>query len=95
MPEKVEKDIEADNSEDPRSGERTATSANALRILLVEDHNDTRGVFANLLNRSGYLVSVADSVKSAVALLGIRKFDVLLSDLGLPDGSGYALLAQA
>ena len=75
-------------------GNSTAT-AGRLRILMVEDHGDTRDVLANLLRHIGHEVSVAASVATAVEAIDAEKFDVILSDIGLPDGSGYALIAQA
>lgn len=75
-------------------GNSTAT-AGRLRILIVEDHGDTRDVLANLLRHIGHEVSVAASVATAVAAIHAEEFDVILSDIGLPDGSGYALIAQA
>ena len=66
-----------------------------LRILLVEDHSDSRVVIANLLRHSGYNVVVADCAGTALHRLNADKFDVILSDIGLPDGSGYALVMLA
>ena len=62
-----------------------------VRVLLVEDHEDTAEVFAGLLRRSGYSVQVADSVQSALAV-NPSDFDLLLSDVGLIDGSGRDLM---
>ena len=66
-----------------------------LRILFVEDHAESRRVIANLLRRVGYHVSVADCAGTALAMLKADKFDVILSDIGLPDGTGYALVMFA
>jgi PAS domain S-box-containing protein len=60
------------------------------RILLVEDHADTRAVLERLLRRYGYDVRTAGSVAAAVEAAG-APFDVLVSDIGLPDGTGYEL----
>src|SRR3954469_23944479 len=57
-----------------------------LRILFVEDHTDSRRVIANLLSHCGYDVSVADAAGAALELLNTNQFDVMLSDIGLPDG---------
>ena len=64
-------------------------------ILLVEDHADTRIVLTSLLGRSGYRIITANRVKEASELLAKMRFDVLLSDLGLPDGDGLDLVATA
>jgi len=66
-----------------------------LRILLVEDHGETRRVLARLLGHFGHDISVADSRQSALEFVGSKQFDVILSDIGLPDGSGYDIIAQA
>jgi PAS domain S-box-containing protein len=67
----------------------------ALRILLVEDHGDTRRTLARLLAHFGHQITVADSQQSAFEMLHSRAFDVVLSDIGLPDGSGYDVISQA
>lgn len=72
-----------------------ATRTPEVRILFVEDHSDSRRVIANLLSHSGYNVSVADCAGTALQMLSAEKFDVILSDIGLPDGSGYALIMLA
>jgi len=64
------------------------------RILLVEDHEPTRAVLAHLLTRRHYKVSAAASVAEAQALVRRENFDLVLSDIGLPDGNGYALMAE-
>ena len=55
-------------------------------VLLVEDHADSRRVLAKLLARLGCQVKYAGSVREALECLGQDKFDLLISDLGLPDG---------
>jgi signal transduction histidine kinase len=64
------------------------------RVLLVEDHEDTNHALTNLLRRSGYHVHSANSVQSALDLAANQEFDVLISDLGLPDGSGIDLMRK-
>jgi PAS domain S-box-containing protein len=66
-----------------------------LRILLVEDHGDTRRTLARLLAHFGHQIAVADSRQSAFDMLQSAAFDVVLSDIGLPDGSGYDVISQA
>jgi HAMP domain-containing protein/signal transduction histidine kinase len=64
----------------------------AMRILLVEDHEDTNRSLTNLLRRRGYHVQSALNFHSALDLSAREQFDVLISDLGLPDGSGIDLM---
>ena len=69
--------------------------ARSLRILLVEDHADTRRTLSRLLSHFGHDISVADSTLTALNVVKIKQFDVILSDIGLPDGSGYDVISQA
>jgi PAS domain S-box-containing protein len=66
-----------------------------LRVLLVEDHRDTRHVLARLLIHFGHEVVTAENIRRALQILGTGEIDVLLCDIGLPDGSGYEVVAQA
>ena len=65
-----------------------------LRVLLVEDHDDTRLVLARLLRGYGYHVATACDVKTALREAEAAEFDLLVSDIGLPDGSGWDLVRQ-
>ena len=74
-----------------------------LRILLVEDHEDTADAMADLLDARGYRVTVARTLAEARAAAvaaetagtaGDTGFDLLVSDLGLPDGSGHELMRE-
>jgi two-component system CheB/CheR fusion protein len=64
----------------------------SMRVLLVEDHEDTNRSLTSLLRRRGYHVQAARSVQSALELAAHERFDVLVSDIGLPDGSGIDLM---
>lgn len=66
----------------------------AMNILLVDDHEDTNRAMKRLLERFGYSVETATSVTSALAVSTQREFDVLISDIGLPDGSGCDLMRE-
>ena len=63
-----------------------------MHILLVEDHEDTNRSLTNLLRRRGYKVQPATTMQSALDLAAREHFDVLISDIGLPDGSGMELM---
>ena len=65
-----------------------------MRILLVEDHPVTAKMMQMVLTSDGHAVEVAHDVATALELAGQHTFDLLLSDLGLPDGSGYDLIGQ-
>jgi signal transduction histidine kinase/response regulator RpfG family c-di-GMP phosphodiesterase len=64
----------------------------SMRILLVEDHEDTNRSLTHLLRRRGYHVQPALTVRSALDLAAREEFDVLISDIGLPDGTGIDLM---
>ncbi len=66
----------------------------SLRVLLVDDHEDTNRSMQLLLRRRGYQVETALDMAGAVELCTRERFDVLVCDLGLPDGSGLDLLAK-
>ena len=65
-----------------------------LRLIVVEDHANTAEGLQKFLKAVGYKVFVATDMKSALTLASSLEFDLLLSDLGLPDGSGWELLKQ-
>jgi signal transduction histidine kinase/CheY-like chemotaxis protein len=66
--------------------------AGPLSILLVEDHETTARVTSRLLGTLGYDVIVAGDVESAKRLTDSHRFDIVVSDLGLPDGTGLDLM---
>ena len=68
------------------------TRPRALRILLVDDHRDTAVALEKLLQRRGHTVATAHDMQSALEVAGRDEFDLLISDVGLPDGSGLELL---
>jgi PAS domain S-box-containing protein len=78
------------------SAPRTAEHGHSgpIRILLVEDHEPTRTVLANLLVRRRYEVKTASTIAEAWALSDKHEFQLLISDIGLPDGSGYDLMRE-
>lgn len=66
----------------------------ALHILLVEDHADTGRVLARLLRRAGHTVDHCLSAGAAAGSFERNQYDVLISDLGLPDESGLELMKK-
>ncbi len=70
----------------------TGAAIRPLRILLVEDHSDTARIMRRLLQSWGNHVEHATDVATALQLAAAQPFDLLLSDLGLPDGSGLDLM---
>ncbi|MGI8435623.1 MAG: PAS domain S-box protein [Chthoniobacterales bacterium] len=81
----------------PGSGvaEKPSGPARSLRLLVVEDHEATLQVLTRLLRRAGHDVVPANTVASALAAAASEaKFDLVISDLGLPDGTGNGLMEQ-
>jgi len=66
-----------------------------LHVLLVEDHHDTRRTLSRLLTHFGHSVVTADNVEGAMDIISSDNVDVVLCDIGLPDGSGYEIAAHA
>jgi DNA-binding response OmpR family regulator len=63
-----------------------------MRILLVEDHDALRRMTAEHLVQSGFVVDAVGSVEAAREALDVARYDAMVLDLGLPDGSGAELL---
>jgi CheY-like chemotaxis protein len=68
--------------------------AQDVRILLVEDHEPTRTALVHLLERRNFKVEAAGSLADARRLADAQTFNLLISDIGLPDGSGYELMEE-
>jgi two-component system CheB/CheR fusion protein len=62
--------------------------------LVVDDHTDTAELFQMLLNKRGIDVVVATTLEGALQAAGTQTFDILISDIDLPDGNGCDLLTQ-
>ena len=71
-----------------------ADGPRALRILLVEDHADTARAICRLLRGSGHHVEAVAGVEDAFRAAGRGDYDLVISDLGLPDGSGLDLMRE-
>jgi len=84
----------------PAQGERqepavaTLHPGNRLHILLVEDNPQTLRLLAHLLRQEGHEVLTATGVSEALTAADSTHIDLLISDLGLPDGSGHDLMRQ-
>ena len=72
----------------------TKSVSGSLQILLVEDHADTALALSRLLARRGYIIRVADSVSEARRTARESRIDLLICDVGLPDGSGLELMRE-
>ncbi len=79
-------------SSDPDEAETGVRQS--LNILLVEDHDDTRQLLQMILRQKGHAVHAAATGEDALALAEKEPFHLVISDLGLPDISGAALMSQ-
>ena len=77
----------------PRTANQRRSYGSLTRIFRCCD--DTRRVLARLLTHFGHHLSVAVGVESALEVFRSQPFDVVLSDIGLPDGTGYDIIAEA
>jgi PAS domain S-box-containing protein len=75
-----------------REGEPAKPTVRTLRVLLVDDHEDTRFALCRLLH--DHNVRTAGCVNEALEEAALYDFDLLISDIGLPDGSGLELMQQ-
>jgi CheY-like chemotaxis protein len=65
-----------------------------LRILLVEDHAATRNALQHLLRNRAHQVAAAATAGEALRHARSMSFDLVISDVGLPDRSGYELMVD-
>ncbi|HEX5243245.1 MAG TPA: PAS domain S-box protein [Tepidisphaeraceae bacterium] len=78
-------------SPEPRESDGQSTDS-GYRVLLVEDHVDTARVLARLLAINEHTVTTTHSIAEALHALQQDDFDILVSDIGLPDGTGIDLI---
>jgi DNA-binding response OmpR family regulator len=65
-----------------------------LTFLVVENHPDTLESIRGFLEAQGYAVESAADMATALDFAARKRFDVLISDIGLPDGDGWELLRR-
>jgi signal transduction histidine kinase/ActR/RegA family two-component response regulator len=74
--------------------QRVAPAVAPRRLLLVEDHESTLQILSRVLQRDGHHVVTASTVAEALNAAAASNFDLVISDLGLPDGSGTELMMK-
>ena len=72
----------------------TNAALNNTQILVIDDEPDLRTLYELTLLHEGFRVDAAGSLKEALQLLGERRFDVVITDMRLPDGLGLEVLAR-
>jgi CheY-like chemotaxis protein len=78
----------------PLEAPRSRPRGTGPRLLVVDDHHDTCVGMKLMLERRGYRVTTANSADEAVERAGEEIFDLMISDIGLPDRSGYELMQE-
>jgi signal transduction histidine kinase len=79
---------------DPPAPAPEASVASPNRILIVDDEFTTRDLCKEFLETDGYDVETSDNPKKALALLSLKKFDLILSDLSMPGLNGIEFVKQ-
>lgn len=69
-------------------------SPSSMNIFLVENHDDTLNYLGRYLEQNGHQVRCAKEMECALAALREQPADVLICDIGLPDGSGWELMEK-
>jgi CheY-like chemotaxis protein len=78
----------------PADGQKNRAASRAPHLLVVDDHHDTCIGMKMMLERRGYQVTLAHSAGQAVEKARQKEFDLIISDIGLPDRSGYELMQE-
>jgi signal transduction histidine kinase/CheY-like chemotaxis protein len=79
---------------EPPAAEKERITPRHRRLLVVDDHQDTCTGMKLMLERRGYEITLAHSAEQAVEKARAQEFDLLISDIGLPDRSGYELMRE-
>src|SRR5881628_1430798 len=85
---------DGERQDQPAGPERELAVSKHRRVLLVDDHYDTCIGMKRMLERHGYEITVAHTAEQAVEKVRTEEFDLLISDIGLPDRSGYDLMRE-
>jgi CheY-like chemotaxis protein len=83
-----------DFTDDAASAAPRTGATRPLRIFIVENHEDTRFLLGLLLEQLGHTVFSATTLTETLEKLPDADCDVLISDIGLPDGNGWELMAR-
>jgi CheY-like chemotaxis protein/nitrogen-specific signal transduction histidine kinase len=89
----------ADDGEDgkrpiPGPTRKPVRKVTPRHLLVVDDHHDTCLGMKMMLERRGYQITLAHSAEQALQEAGKANFDLLISDIGLPDRTGYELMHE-
>ncbi|MGG6285909.1 ATP-binding protein [Leptolyngbya sp. AN03gr2] len=82
------------NCDRPDSKSAPTASLTGIQILVVDDEQDSRDLVAFVLEQSGAIVTAVSSAIEALEAIEQQQFDLLVSDIGMPDMNGYMLMEQ-
>ena len=85
---------DGEKQDQPADREPERAISSHRRVLVVDDHHDTCIGLKRMLERRGYEITIAHSAEQAVEKVRTENFDLLISDIGLPDRSGYELMRE-
>jgi len=85
---------DGEKQDQPADREPERAISSHRRVLVVDDHHDTCIGMKRMLERRGYEITIAHSAEQAVEKVRTENFDLLISDIGLPDRSGYELMRE-
>lgn len=74
-------------------GSCAKSSSHRLRIMVIEDNADAASTFGFILEGQGHVVTIVHSAQAALDLAQSKSFDIIYSDIGLPEMDGYALVS--
>src|SRR6266576_3475835 len=74
---------------------RVWRSPRTTRVLIVEDNPDSRETLERYLTRRDYDVAAAGDLRTGIDFLNKKRFDAIISDIALPDGTGYTLISES
>jgi nitrogen-specific signal transduction histidine kinase/DNA-binding response OmpR family regulator len=81
-------------NEGPRASLVGPSATGGLTILLIDDNRDTLNYVASLLRQRGHHVNPAYNLRTAKRLAEANTYDLVISDIELPDGSGLELMRE-
>src|SRR6266568_4209132 len=94
VPSPLSRDGDGTHQDRRAASEKEVAVPRHRRVLVVDDHQDTCTGMKMMLERRGYEITVAYSAEQAVQKAHNQDFDLLISDIGLPDRSGYELMRE-
>jgi CheY-like chemotaxis protein len=90
----VRSNVDSPTNSSPGTGSLHRTFAEGRSVLVVDDVADVTEMLSVLLTHAGYEVITAPSARAALEVVRSRQFDVIISDIGMPEMNGYQLARE-